>query len=170
MAQVKGKFITLTGMLAFNSKGSIEKIDDYLVKETGLTHWELDPEEFYDTTTWQEVLTIYSQDFPDPKQAILDLGKRIYPTLKRTVGLPSHLKTPKDFILFEAEGFKLNHSSDVEPRKVLEATETSVTMYVPALGYDEALYIGVWLGILEIISIQTGKVENVGKSTYKISW
>ena len=170
MAQIRGKFITLTGMLASSSKESIEKIDYYLVEQTGLTHLELDPEEFYETFIWNEVMNIYAQVYPDPKKALIDFGKRVYPTIKRTAGFPAHLKTPKDFILFEAEGFKLNHSADVEPRKILEASENSVTMYAPAPGYDESLYIGVWLGILEMNSIFTGTVENVGKSTYKISW
>jgi len=43
-------------------------------------------------------------------------------------------------------------------------------MYAPAPGYDETLYIGVWLGILEMCDIFSGKVEKTGESTYKISW
>lgn len=170
MAQIKGKFITLTGMLASASAEAIQNIDKYLEEQTGLTHLELDPEEFYDVALWDETLKIYTNSFPDPKKALIDLGKRIYPTIKRTAGFPEHLKTPKDFILFEAEGFRLNHSRDVKPRKIVEETENSVTMYAPAPGYDETLYIGVWLGILEMNGIFSGSVENVGKSTYKINW
>lgn len=170
MAQVKGKFITLTGMLASTSPEVSRKIDQYLEEQTGLRHLELDPEEFYDTSLWNEVIKIYAHSFADPKQAIIGLGKRIYPTIKRTSGLPEHLKSPKDFMLFEAEGFRANHSPDVEQRKVVSETENSVTIYAPAPGYEESLFVGVWLGILEMIDLFSGNVEEVAKSTYKISW
>jgi len=170
MAQVKGKFITLTGMLASSSGDIIKKIDRYLEEQTGLTHLELDPEEFYDVSLWRDVMNFYSSTSLDPKKAIINLGRRIYPSIKHTTGLPPNLKTPRDFIVFEAEGFRLNHSQDVEQRKILDESKDSVTIYAPAPGYDESLFVGVWLGILETIGISTGKVEEVSKSTYKVSW
>ena len=48
--------------------------------------------------------------------------------------------------------------------------ENEIVMYAPAPGYDENLYIGVWLGILEMIGITTGNVEELGNHTYKITW
>jgi hypothetical protein len=170
MAQVKGKFITLTGMLASSSAEVTQKIDHYLEEHTGLTHLELDPEEFYEVSLWNAVMNIYASTFADPRQAIISLGKRIYPTIKLTMGLPDHLKTPKDFILFEAQGFQMNHSQDVEPRKIIQETENSVTIYAPAPGYDASLFIGVWLGILEMIGIFSGAVKETGKNTYTITW
>ena len=54
--------------------------------------------------------------------------------------------------------------------KISGEKENEVTMYAPAPGYDENLYIGVWLGILEMIGITSGKVEELGDHTYKIIW
>jgi hypothetical protein len=43
-------------------------------------------------------------------------------------------------------------------------------MKAVAPGYNEKLYEGVFLGILEMIGIKTGKVENLGDSVLKITW
>jgi len=171
MAEIKGKFITLTGILMSGKPEILGKANAELESEIGLNHLELDPEEFYDTKYWDMFMKIYSQTFTDPVKAIIDLGKRVYPTIKRTVGLPEHLKTPLDFVKYEAEGFWANHSGeDVIPRKILNESDSHITMYSPAPGYDETLYIGVWLGILEMCEIFTGQVEKIGESTYKITW
>ncbi|MEI7596467.1 MAG: hypothetical protein WCK02_12020 [Bacteroidota bacterium] len=171
MAEVKGKFLILTGMLASNTPDILAQMNEYLVNETGLTHLEIDPEDYYDTKHWGEFMNAYSKGFPDKKQAIIDLGRRVYPTIKRTSGMPPHLVTPLDFVRFEAEGFLANHTGDdVIPRKIISESANEITMYAPAPGYDENLYIGVWLGILEMIDITTGKVEELGDHTYKITW
>jgi hypothetical protein len=170
MAEVKGKFITLVGILSGENPMALKMIDEYLEAELSLNHLELDPEEFYDTLVFAKVIRIYSQQSLNPKQAIIEIGKRVYPTIKRSVGLPTHLKTAKDFILFEIEGFKLNHSSDVEQRRIISQSENSVEVYAPAPDYDEDLFVGVWIGILEMCHITSGKVEHSGNHVYIISW
>ena len=170
MAEVKGKFLTLTAMLAASSPDALKKIDAYIENETGLTHLELDPEEFYDTSIWNGIMDIYGNAHADHKKAIIDLGRRVYPTIKRTAGMPEQLVTPLDFVRFEAEGFLANHSSDVTPRQIISENENEIVMSAPAPGYDENLYIGVWLGILEMIGITTGQVEELGNHTYRLHW
>lgn len=171
MAEVKGKFITLTGMLMADKEDVLANANEKLEDETGCTHLELDPEDFYDTKLWDMFMKLYSNSYDDPKQAMIDLGKRIYPTIKRTSGLPEELKTPLDFVRFEADGYWANHrGDDVIPRSIKDESENEITMYAPAPGYDETLYIGVWLGILEIIGINNGKVDELGNSTYRIHW
>jgi hypothetical protein len=74
-------------------------------------------------------------------------------------------------VRFEADGYSANHKGDdVKPRKIISEKENEIVMYAPAPGYDETLYIGVWLGILELSGITTGKVEELGDHTYKICW
>jgi len=171
MAEIKGKFITLTGVLMSAKPEVLSKSNEQLQNDIGLNHLELDPEDFYDTKYWQLFISNYSNTFADPKKAIIDLGKRVYPTIKRTVGLPDHLKTALDYVKYEAEGFLANHSGDdIIPRNIIEESDNHIIMYAPAPGYDETLYIGVWLGILEMCDIFSGKVEKTGESTYKISW
>ncbi len=171
MAEVKGKFITLACMLMQDVPDAQAKADELLEDETGCTHTELDPEDFYDTKLFDRVVKIYISTKPDPKEAIINLGKRIYPTQKRTVGFPDSLKTPIDFMKFEAEGFQESHTGDdIIPRKILKEADNEITMYAQAPGYDENIYIGVWLGILEMNGITTGEVENLGEHTYRIHW
>lgn len=171
MPLMQGKYTILTVTLAIASSPNIAKtIDAYLEEHLGLTHQELDPEEFYDISIFVDCMAIYCQSFPDPTKAVIELGKRIYPTNKWTGALPDHLKTPLDFIVFEAEGFKNAFSSDVVQRKIMETTERSVTMYAPSPGYVKEMMIGVWLGILEMIDINSGKVEEIDIDTWRISW
>ncbi|OFX77619.1 MAG: hypothetical protein A2X12_06275 [Bacteroidetes bacterium GWE2_29_8] len=171
MAEIKGKFITLTGILMSNNDNLLQKANEYLEMETGLTHLELDPEEFYDVKIWDHIMKLLKDSSKDGKEAIIDLGKRVYPTIKRTSGFPEHLKTPLDFVKFEADGFKDCHSGDdVIQRKIISEKENEIIMYAPAPGYDENLYIGVWLGILEMIGITTGNVQQLENHTYKITW
>jgi len=170
MPQLRGKFITLVGILASDSDEIVQNIDQYLLQTCLLNHLELDPEEFYDVSVFNGVINIYTQMYPDPLEKIIYLGRRLYPTIKRTVGLPPHLNTPKDYVLFETEGFKMIHSDDVEARKIIEETDRSVTLYAPAPGYPESIFIGVWLGILEMIGVENGEVEPLGESIYRISW
>jgi len=171
MAEVKGKFITLTGILMYDKPDILRQADIYLEEQIGLKHTELSPEEFYDTNIWDEYMRIYANSFTDPVQAVIDLGTRVYPTIKRTAGMPPNLKTPLDYVKFEAEGFLQNHcGDDVIPRKILYEKDNEIIMYAPAPGYNENLYIGVWLGILEMIGVNTGRVERISDHTYRIIW
>ncbi len=171
MAEIKGKFIQLTCMLMQHNPEALKKADEYLEDETGCNHLELDPEEYYDTKHWDKTMRILGEHSDNHKEAVINLGKRVYPTIKRTTGFPDHLKTPLDFVKFEADGYLDNHDGDdVIPRKIISEKDNEIVMYAPAPGYDENLYIGVWLGILEMVGITTGKVEEMGDHTYKISW
>ncbi len=92
--------------------------------------------------------------------------------------MPPNLKTPLDFIKFEAEGFLANHrGSDVRPRKITKAQDKDVIIEAPAPGYHSKLFVGVYLGILEMCGIKTGKVDQTksqekGDSTseFHITW
>jgi hypothetical protein len=170
MPGVKGKFITLTGMLMSNSEEQLAKANQYLESEIGLTHLELDPEDFYDTSLFNEFMKVYIETSGLGKEGYVVVGRRVYPTIKRTAGLPPNLTTPLDFVKFEAEGFLANHTSDVVHRKFLKTEDKNVVVYAPAPGYDGTLYVGVYLGILDICGITTGKVDLVDKDTYQITW
>lgn len=81
----------------------------------------------------------------------------VYPTIKRTAGLPPSLKTPLDFLKFEAEGLLANHrGADVRPRKFMKAVDREVVVDAPAPDERSKLYEGVFLGILEITGVKTG--------------
>jgi hypothetical protein len=171
MAKVKGKFITLACSLMAAYHDAQTEANEYLKKMTGKGWTELEQEGWYDTKIFNEVMELYAKSSLSGSNAIVTLGRKVYPTIKKTAGIPEHIKTPLDFIKFEAEGFLLNHDGDdVIPRKILKAFDKEVVVQAPAPGYNEKLYEGVFLGILEMCKISTGQVENIGKSTFKITW
>ena len=77
-------------------------------------------------------------------------------------------------IVFEAKGFELNHQgADVIPRKFIKIEEGYVIVQAPAPGYSQKLYEGVFLGILQMFWIKTGKVvmtKGAPLFEYEITW
>jgi hypothetical protein len=169
MAQVKGKFIKLAGFVMFPDELKIA--DEYLKKLLGLTHDYLEDEEWYDTSIFDTFMKTCVEHSLSKERLYITIGKKVYPTIKNTTGLPEHLVTPLDFIKFEAEGFLQNHrGEDVFPRKIIKAEDHEVIMQAKAPGYSSKLYEGVWLGILYMCDIKTGHVENLGDDIFKITW
>jgi len=174
MAEVKGKFISLAGSLMSFYKEPLKKADDELFRIVG-KHWnELDPEGWYDTKLFNSFMENYASGSPSGEKAIITLGTMVYPTIQQTVGLPPDLETPLDFIIFEAKGFELNHrGSDVKPRKFIKKEDKHVIVQAPAPGYNQKLYEGVFLGILNMCGIKNGKVEMTKGAPffeYEIQW
>lgn len=175
MAKVKGKFISLTGrLMCIIYKDALEKADKELYDAVG-QHWdEIDPEGWYDTKFFDKFINSFASSSISGDVAFERLGKKIYPTIKRTVGLPKHVKTPLDLILYEAEGYSKNHTgSDVKPRKFIKKEDGHVIVSAPAPGYDQRLYLGVYLGILDMFGVKSGKVKMIKGSPefeYEIKW
>jgi hypothetical protein len=170
MAQVKGKFISLGLHLMGAYADAQKKAEAALKAATGKSGSELDPEGWYDTKVFDQVMKIYAEASITKGKAIVTLGKKVYPTIKATAGLPPHLKTPLDFIKFEADGFLANHQgAGVTPRKFIKAVDKEVVMMASAPGYDATLYEGVFLGILEMCGVKTGKVVRDGDKL-TITW
>jgi hypothetical protein len=171
MADVKGKFITLCGVLMGYQQDALQEANHYLQEKLGKTHLELEPEDWYSTEVFDYFMNTFAKYSEVPAYSYIVLGKRIYPKIKFTTGLPEHLKTPLDFIKFEAEGFLANHrGDDVIPREFIKAEEGEVIVKAPAPGYNSKLYEGVFLGILQMCEIQTGKVVQTEKDVFKITW
>ncbi len=175
MAEVKGKFITLTGsFMSILHKKPLKKADDELYQATGKRYNELDPEGWYDTKFFNLFMEEYSKGSLLGEEAIVMLGRKVYPTIKRSVGLPPEIKTPLDLVIFEAEGFELNHRGpDVKPRKFIKKEDKHVIVQAPAPGYNQKLYEGVFLGILEMFGIKSGKVvmtKGEPEFEYEITW
>lgn len=174
MAQIKGKFITLAGTLMSLYKDAQQFCDNILFEKIGLHYHELDPEGWYDTKIFNGFMVNYAKASLSGENAIVMLGKHIYPTIERTVGLPAEVKSPLDLIVYEAKGFELNHNgSDVKPRKFLKVEDRHVIVQAPAPGYSQKLYEGVFLGILHMYGVKTGKVEMIKGAPhfeYEITW
>jgi hypothetical protein len=160
LAEIKGRFITLTGTLMSLHPRQLDQADTLLIAKCG-KHWnELDPEGWYDTSSWGVFMDAYAKASVAGERALVTLGRNIYPAIKKAGGLPQALKAPLDWIKYEAEGFLANHrGADVKPRKFIKAVDHDVVVEALAPGYNSRLYEGVFLGILEICEVTTGKVE-----------
>jgi hypothetical protein len=160
LAEVKGRFITLTGTLMALCPKQLDQADTMLVAKCG-KHWdELDPEAWYDTRACGVFMDAYAKASVAGERALVALGRNIYPTIKKVRGLPPALQTPLELIKYEAEGFLADHrGADVKPRNFIKAVDHDVVVEAPAPGYNSRLYEGVFLGILEISGITTGQVE-----------
>ncbi|WP_371805366.1 hypothetical protein [Candidatus Lokiarchaeum ossiferum] len=166
MAKVKGKFISLAVSLMGAYKEAQAKADEYIFKQTNLHYNKLDQEGWYDTKIFAHAMDAYAKASPTGDRAYVTLGQKVYPTIKKTSGLPPTLKTPLDYILFEAEGFKANHKGNgLKPRKFIKKDEGDVIVEAEAPDYSCKLYKGVFLGILEMAGINTGKVEQTKCTT-----
>jgi hypothetical protein len=177
MAQIKGKFIAFTVQLMSIYKDAQKDAEEALFKLSGKHSNELEPETFYDTKLWDIALKAYADSSPTGKTAIVTMGRNVYPLINKTVGIPPEkIKTPFDAIMFETENFLVDHKSDsvskVIPRKVLLSEDRHIIIEAPAPGYDPILYKGVFLGILDMLGIKTGKVEmtDTEKAIFDISW
>lgn len=161
MAEVKAKFIILA-CSSLNTKVTAEEAALKKIKEmTGKDLYLIDPEEWIDAKIFDAVFTAIKENYPaiSSNAAIKSIGEQVYPTIKSTTGLPGHLKTPLDFIKYEAEGFLANHRGiDVKPRKIISSTNGRVHIEALSPGYDCTLTNGVYLGILKLCSVNTGHV------------
>ena len=98
MAEIRGKFITLTASLMEVYQEARQEADQRLLAATG-KHWnELDPEGWYDIEHYNDFISTYVKASPSREKAMITLGRNIYPTIKQTVGFPPGLTTPIDFI------------------------------------------------------------------------
>jgi hypothetical protein len=160
LAEVKGRFITLTGTLMSLNTRQLDQANTLLMATCG-KHWnELDPEGWYDTSSWGVFMDAYAKASVSRDRALVTIGRNIYPAIKQAGGLPQALKAPLDYIRYEAEGFLANHrGADVKPRRFIKAVDHDVVVEAPAPGYNSRLYEGVFLGILEICGVTAGRVE-----------
>jgi hypothetical protein len=160
LAEVKGRFITLTGTLMSPYPRQLDQADTLLISKCG-KHWnELDPEGWYDTRSWGVFMDAYAKASVSGHRALVTLGRNIYPAIKQAGGLPQALKGPLDLIKYEAQGFLTDHrGDDVKPRNFIKAEDHDVVVEAPAPGYNSRLYEGVFLGILEMCGMAAGKVE-----------
>lgn len=178
MAEVKGKYITMIATLMSMYEKEKKEADASLFDQLGKHYDELTPEGWYDIKWIILFLNAYVRASPSKEYALVTFGRQVYPALKKANLLPTHLKTPLDYIKFEAEGFSRDHKGpEVKPRKFIKAVDKDVIVEAPSPGYNSKMFEGVYLGILEMLGIKTGKVvqtksQEKGDNTseFHITW
>lgn len=169
MAQVKGKFIKLAGFLMLPKE--VEKANEYLETTVGTPYSKLDDEAWFDTDIFNRFKDICAEESSLGNRLYYFLGTRVYPTIKRSAGLPPELVTPLDFIKFEAQGYLLNHAGDdIVPRRIIHAEEGDVMIEASTPGYKPDFMRGVFAGILKMCDIKSGNVEYLENDKFHITW
>ena len=162
MAQVKGKFITMTCALLEHRPDSQAEAQQRVKNLTGKEWNELEPEGWYDTTVLDAVLRAAEvQSGTIIGQAVSrEIGHAVYPTIEKTVGLPKSLKTPLDLVQFEGEGYLQNHrGSNIVPRKFTQVEPGHIVVEAVMPGYGCTFIEGVYEGILQMSGAKEYKVR-----------
>jgi len=136
-----------------------KEADDQLFKKTGKYFKELDPDGFYDVEIFEAFIQKYTKASYTGEKALLTLGKRIPPHIKKTQGIPPDIDTALKLILFSAKQFAYDHQG-LSPIKIMRAKEGEVHLRLPNIGYNCLMIEGVYLGILNIFGIKTGKIDH----------
>jgi hypothetical protein len=88
MPEVRGKFIRVAGTLMTLYPGARQEADAVLEQRTG-RHWdELDPDEWFDADIFAVFLDTYCGSSAAGDDALITLGKKIFPTKKKLGELP----------------------------------------------------------------------------------
>lgn len=161
MAQVKGKFITMAcSLLEFKPAAKADAFQR--VKDLTGQEWDqLDPEGWYDLEVYNAVFRTTEEHYGNVMAwaAIKIMGRRVYPTIEKTVGLPDHLETPLDWIRWEGNSFLDDfRGPEVVPRKFIKTEPGHVVVEAVSPGYNCILIEGVYEGILDICGIKDYRV------------
>ena len=162
---------------AINNQDAKAKANQVLFSKIGKHYDELDPEGWYDGELLEIFLNTYIEASPSGKNALVTMGRNIFPILKKTVGLPD-FKNPLEAFKFESQTFLMDHKDDeiskVIPREIIKLEDRHVIIKapVPAKCYDVLLYKGVYLGVLNLFGITAGRVEIIDEenSIFEIKW
>lgn len=161
MAKIKGKFITMACFL-LESKPEVKEEAKQRIKEMTGKEWnQLEPEGWFDVSVLEAVFKSVEKHHGSIMgwAWIKTMGKRVYPTIDETVGLPKDLKTPLDWLRWEGNSFLDDHQGDdVVPRKFLVTDPGHVVVEAVSPGYNCAFIDGVYEGILDICKIKNYKV------------
>lgn len=160
MVEVKGKFITLAGQLMEPYGDARDEADRRLFAEVG-KHWdELDPEGWYDIRLCNSFIEAYADASQMGDEALITMGKGMYPTIERTSGLPSWLRTPADYLRHETEGYLSNvRGWGVAPRRIAKLEDGHAIIEAKIRAWNCRILEGVYLGILELAGATGGRVE-----------
>ena len=162
MAQIKGKFITMAcSLLELNPEAKAEALHE--VKSLTGKEWnQLEPEGWYDTSVYEAIFQITEKHYGSLMawSAIKVMGRRVYPTIAKTVGFPEELHTPLDWLKWEGNSFLDDHKGkDVVPRKFIRTDPGHVVVEGISPGYNCILIEGVYEGIFGMCNITNYTVK-----------
>jgi len=162
MAKSKGKFIQMAcSLLDLNPEAKNEALQA-IKRLTGESCNQLTPEGWYDTSVIESIFQVAEKHYGSIMawSTIKIMGRRVYPTIAKTVGFPKELRTPLDWVKWEGKSFLADHQGrDVVPRKFLRTDPGHVVVEAISPGYNCILVEGVYEGILEMCNIKSYRVK-----------
>lgn len=161
MAKIKGKFIMMACSLLELNPAAKREASQTVKHLTGNAWGRLTPEGWYDASVIDAVFQVAEKQYGNlmGPTVIKVMGRRVYPTIAKTVGFPDSLKTPLDWLKWEGNSFLNDHQGpDVIPRKFLITEPGHVVVEASIPGYTCLLTEGVFEGILEMCHIKTYNV------------
>lgn len=175
--ETRGKFVTMMCGLLETKPAVRDEAKKFVVAKAGKEPEKLDPEGWYPVELVARIMALLGQHSTEigAKAAIKLLGRKVYPTMKASGGVPPEVKTPLAMLKFEAQGYLLSvRGPNVSPRKFLEEKPNSVLVQADMPpGYLPEFMEGVYLGILEMFNLTNGRVayENRGgHAVYRVTW
>jgi hypothetical protein len=162
MAKSKGKFITMAFELLELRPEAKREASERIRQLTGEDVSQLAPEGWYDTSVIDSIFKITEKHYGTLMawSTIKVMGRRVFPTIAKTVGFPEHLQTPLDWLKWEGQTFLNDHQGiDVVPRKFLTTDPGHIVVEALSPGYTCILVEGVYEGILDMCGIRQHKVR-----------
>lgn len=161
MVEVRGKFITLAAGFIKIYPRYYDKADAFVLEKTGLRQTQLDPEAWYDARIYAYLMECFVEASPTKEKALITLGRGIYPTIQRTVGLPPGLETIEDFVEFEAKAYLDNvRGPGVRPRRISKLADGHLRIQLRMDEQPCKIGEGVYQGMLTMTGNPDGIVEH----------
>lgn len=178
MALIKNNILMLVAKLMTPYKRALDSANEMLKSKTGKVYYELDPNEWVDTEIYNAFMNAYKQASLKGDDALIEIGLKVYPTIREAGGIPPTITNVLELLAFEGDGFLAHHKgNDVVPRKYIKTETGHVIVEAISPGYDCTFIEGVFMGILEMYGINYGKVTQEkcvkrGDNTceYHIKW
>jgi hypothetical protein len=160
MVEARAKFIILVARLMEPHGEALADADDRLYRETG-KHWDqLAPEDWYDIKLCNRFIEAYVEASGLGDRALVRVGREMYPTIKKTSGLPPWLKTTADYLRHETVVYMASvRGRGVAPRRIMRMEDGHAVIEAKIRAWDCRIQEGVYLGVLDLAGVKEGRVE-----------
>jgi len=171
MAEIKGKFIALAGILLSDKPELLEKANEQLVKKYGYTHQFIAYEDYYDSQIFSEFLVAYSTSQEQPEDALTYFGRRAIALLQRSSSFPGSISSVDELLKIQTEILEQNHHYEqLTWPSIVTSSAHSITIFAPAPEYDSRIFPGMWLELLEKSLKTTINIKELGGNAYRLTW
>jgi len=171
VADIRGQMVLLVARLM--NPAAREQAETVLNSRTGLRLADLTPDSWVNTSIFEAFLQAHAHAHGSGRgqQAIIDVGRQIFPTLEAGGLLPKETKSLADWLAYEGQVFlKTHRGNEVRGRNVLTREDGHVVVEALAPGYDSTLYVGLYEGILAWAGAREPAVTRKPGHVFDITW